>query len=149
MSFFKRRAVGTAPLQKLEVTADYAGRLAFIGRRLDVGSGQSIAIIEVADNYIIRTIDPNDGTPDLIELVSEDFQSGDLRMVAELDPASYETVLTAIGTRLDEKVAFNVAIVEAPSAFHIVGWELGGAGDQQTRVRFEEFIDRDTLQELR
>lgn len=146
MRLFNRRELDTAPFTRQAVSPDYEGRLAFIGRLLDDQNCRSAVVLELSGNYIIRSTSRQTGELLLTELVLDDFEQGDVRSPIPPQPNSYETMLTAIGKTLDDRIAANVTIVEGQSRYHVAGWQRGYAGGSQGYVYFAETLDRFDLQ---
>lgn len=148
MPLFKRKKPGNEPSVPPEATSDYSGRLALVGKQLDKKRHRSVAIVEVSENYIIRGIDPKSGIPKMAELLAEDFTQGDTSLSISPSPSSYESILAAIGKHLDSRAASNVAIMECPSCYQIVGWESGHSAGQLASLPFEATLDRHSLERL-
>lgn len=148
MALFNRREPDPAPVFRRGVTASYAGRLAFIGRRLDDDRCRAVVVLEMSGNYIVRAQNRVDNSMTLVEIVSDDFDAGVVSSSTEPPPSSYEVILGRIGQRLDQRVAANVAIVQTRSGYRIVGWERGFGGENQAYATFEESIDNWTAHRL-
>jgi hypothetical protein len=145
---FLRRKTDPAPFPTQPVSTNYAGRLAFIGRRLDEEACRSAVILEMSGSFIVRVIGKINDESTVTEVVAEDFERGDVRRPFKPQPSSYESMLRAIGAGLDTRVAANIAILEGSSMFQVTGWERGHSAGSLTHVRFDQSYDRPTLYRL-
>ena len=152
-SFRRSKPPPPISLVRSDGTPSYEQRLAIIGRHLDLHRCAAACLLEVADNYIVRSLGGGDGKPTLMEFVSEDFTDGGpdaprKPMASRLLPSGYEATFQAVGRMLDDRSALMIAVIECPSALQILGYEGDHAGGQLAHLPFELTLDDGALREL-
>ena len=110
----------------------YQNALRALGRHIDEMNYRGVAILQVAQGFIMRAL-PSQGSPeflgievtdaDLEALITKNFLADDLREAlvgrSTLCPTGYEDFLRAIGTQLDNEDARNICVHELSEAFVI------------------------------
>lgn len=113
----------------------YENRLRVVGRYLDDNELHSICLLEITDRMLVRACRGDDACPVVIEFTHHAIHSmiGDAveargegespHPATGLLPTGYEDFLRAVGFELDERVAEDIAIVEASSFIVVSGSE--------------------------